>query len=146
MEIPAFVKDHGHIIAACIAGTLAIVAAIIRRDRRHERPSGRPFLRLLGLPFLYLLLGGGLLAGEHFIINVEPGGNLLSTENPGAILCLTGCIFIAAGVLWGVINVFRLLLWRPTRPKEAEAPSSDTAVKLDSQMLHATKAARKGTR
>src|SRR5258708_7477993 len=100
MNLTQLIKDRGHIIAACIAGTLAIIAAIIRRDRRHERPGGRPFARLLGLPLVYLLLGAGLLAGEHFIVNVEPGGNLLSTENPGAILCSTGCIFLAAGVIW----------------------------------------------
>jgi hypothetical protein len=146
MNLTQFIKDHGHIIAACIAGTLAITAAYIRRDRRFERSGGRPFLRLLGRPFLGLLLGGGLLAAEHFIVNVEPGGNLLSTENPGAILCLTGCIFVSAGVIWGVINVFRLLLWRPTVPAEPIAPSEDTAVKLDSQLLQAKKVARKSTK
>jgi hypothetical protein len=146
MNLTQFVKDHGHILAACIAGVFAITAAYIRRDRRFERSGGRPYLRLLGRPLLGLLLGAGLLAAEHFIVNVEPGGNLLSTENPGAILCLAGCIFLSAGVIWGVINVFRLLLWRPTVPAERSVPSGDTAVKLDSQLLQATKVARKSTR
>src|SRR5262249_709520 len=146
MNLTQFIKDHGHIIAACIAGVFAIIAAIIRRDRRFERSGGRPVKRLLGLPLLGLLLGGGLLAAEHFIVNVEPGGNLLSTETPGAILILAGCIFLSAGVIWGIINIFRLLLWRPTQPADLMAPSGDTAVKLDSQLLHAAKVTRKTKR
>jgi hypothetical protein len=144
MDLTKFIKDHGHIIAACIAGVFAITAAYIRRDRRFERSGGRPFLRLLGLPLLALLLGAGLLAAEFFVVNVEPGGDLLSTENPGAGLCLAGCVFVAAAFIWGVINVFRLLLWRtPPAAEPAAEAAGDTPPKLDSQLLQATPAPRK---
>jgi hypothetical protein len=62
-----FLSDYKQIVAAVIAGIFAIVAAYIRRDKTGEKAgAGIPVLSLLCLPFVYLLLGLGLLAVEFF--------------------------------------------------------------------------------
>src|SRR5262245_16978955 len=121
-----FAKDYAHIIAAVIAGTFAITAAYIRRDRRHEKPGsgGRPILGLLLPPLLALLIGGALLAAENYGFNTDPDGGF-TMDNPGAILSLTGCVFLAAGVLWLFVNFFRPVTW----PARVPAAGDDTQVK-----------------
>src|SRR5262245_11947781 len=125
MDLLHFAKDYAHIIAAVIAGTFAITAAYIRRDRRHERPGsgGRPILGLLLLPLLALLLGGALLACEYYVYNVDPEGGF-TMSNPGAILSLAGCILLASGVLWLFVNLFRLVTW-PARVLDAEPADAE---------------------
>jgi len=120
MDWRTLLSDQKQIIAAVIAGLLAIVAAYIRRDHRGEtHTSGTPVLGLLLFPLFYLLLGASLLYFEFYYWNVKPGGDL-SLSNPGAILCLAGCVFVVAGVVWFPINLIRLVLW--PRPPLTPAP------------------------
>jgi hypothetical protein len=127
MELLKFVREHQAIIGALIAGTFALTAAWIRRDRRWEKAgSKRPVMRLLLLPILSLLVGGGLLATEYFVFNLDPDGELIGVNNPGAILCLSGCLLLSAGLIWGVINLFRLMTW--PKPADADATTNGEAV------------------
>jgi hypothetical protein len=121
MDILKFIKEHQSIIAAVIGGVLAILAAYIRRDRSHAHPARhKPIWRLVLLPVLSLLLGAGLLAAENFVVNVDPDADLFSPDNPGALLCLGGCLLVSAGALWGFINFFRVI----ARLREPVAPDS----------------------
>jgi uncharacterized membrane protein HdeD (DUF308 family) len=107
MNWKTLLADNKQIIAALIAGVLAIVAAYIRRDKSGDRTDAKtPVLSLLLLPFLYLLLGIGLLAMEFFAMNVDG-----KDSSYGEILCLAGCVFVVAGVVWLPINLTRLLFW-----------------------------------
>ncbi len=116
MQIPPFVKENKEILAAVIGGTLAIIAAYIRRDKRPAKAhKKKPILRSLSLCLLSLILGVSCLAGEFFLFPINPEDEL-NTDNLGEILCLAGCLFLAAGVIWGSVNLIRLLLWR--RPVE----------------------------
>jgi hypothetical protein len=124
MLVPPFVKENKEIIAAVTGGTLAIIAAYIRRDKapvRHARR--RPIRNALLLSLLGLALGAACLAAEALFFPINPDVDDLSTENLGEILCLAGCVFVAAGIIWGVINVFRLVLW--TKPEDAVAVLDD---------------------
>ena len=124
MDVRTILSEQKQIIAAIIAGLFAIVAAYIRRDKSPERTGAkRPVLGLLLLPLGYLLVGVGLLAAEFFSLNVNPEGDL-SLDNPGAILCLAGCVFVVAGVVWLPINLIRLLTW----PKPKGTAGSLSAV------------------
>jgi hypothetical protein len=133
MNLVKFVEENKQIVAAVLAGIFAITAAYIRRDRRHEKAGGdRPFRRLMLPPLLCLVLGAGLLAAENYAYNFDPAGEWVSVHNPGAGLALGGCIFLAAGVIWGFIHFIRLLTL-PRRKEQPEgsvllAPSSSTTV------------------
>jgi hypothetical protein len=109
-EIKELVKHHQAIIAAVIAGTCAIVAAIIRREKMagpsHEK---KPIVKLGFLSFISLVLGAGLLAGEYFVLPADPESHLrLDNPDPGSLLMLGGWLFVAAGVVWGFVNLIRL--------------------------------------
>jgi hypothetical protein len=113
-------SEQKQIIAAVVAGLFAILAAYIRRDHKEEKAHVKvPVMGLLLWPLFYLLVGGSLLFVEFYYLNVIPGGDL-SLHNPGAILCLAGCVFVVAGVVWLPINLLRLMFWpRPKEPAEA---------------------------
>jgi hypothetical protein len=117
-----FLADNKQIIAAVVAGLFAITAAYIRRDKTGEKAGGKtPVLALLCFPFLYLILGLGMLAAEFFSPQfqmVEELGHR-NLSNPGEILSLAGCVFVVAGVLWLPINITRLMFW--PKPKLASA-------------------------
>jgi hypothetical protein len=138
MQVPPFVKENKEIIAAVTGGTLAIIAAYIRRDKspvRHARR--RPIRNALLLSLLGLALGAACLAAEALFFPINPDVDDLSTENLGEILCLAGCVFVAAGIIWGVINVFRLALWK--KPEDVVAPDdvpTPTTVPLSRKGKH----------
>jgi len=112
MNWKTLLSDNKQIIAALIAGALAIVAAYIRRGKSGDRAGAKiSVLGLLLLPFFYLLLGVGLLAVEFFAMNVDA-----KDGSYGEILCLAGCVFVVAAVVWLPINLTRLVFW--PRPKE----------------------------
>lgn len=130
MDFRTIFSDYKQIIAAVVAGIFAIAAAYIRRDKRFEKTSAKkPILSLLLLPLVYLVVGAGLLAVESFSLNLKPKGDL-SLDNPGAILCLAGCIFLVAGVAWLPLNLIRLLLW----PKPKEQPVLSSPVQADDSL------------
>jgi hypothetical protein len=123
MDIVGFVKQHGHIIGAIIAGTCALTAAFIRRDRRWEKTDSVPVFGLLVGPLFSILLGAACLAAEVYAFNIESTGDALAAD-PGTILAWFGCVLIAAGLLWFPYNVYRLITWpRPDLPVEP-APNS----------------------
>ena len=149
MELLKFVREHQAIIGAVIAGTFAITAAYIRRDRRWENKAGKtPVFRLLLFPVLGLLAGGGLLATEYFVFNLDPDGELIGLNNPGAALALGGCLLLSAGLIWGSINVVRALTW-PKMPEPDpgtdSVPAGDSVVP-QSAPLQAARAVRKAKR
>jgi len=123
MNWKTLLSDNKQIIAALIAGVLAIVAAYIRRDKSGDRAGAKiPVLGLLLLPFFYLLLGIGLLAVEFFAMNVEA-----KDAGYGEILCLAGCVFVVAGVVWLPINLTRLIFWPRPKEKVSPLPAAQTA-------------------
>ncbi len=146
MELLKFVREHQAIIGAVIAGTFAITAAYIRRDRRWENKAGKtPVFRLLLFPLLALLAGGGLLATEYFVFNLDPDGELIGLNNPGAALALGGCLLLSAGLIWGSINVVRALTWPKATdldPGTDSVPPSAVAAPK-SAPLQAARAVRK---
>jgi len=120
-ELKEFVKHHQAIIAAVIAGTCAIVAAVIRRERSNRQPhETKPIFKLLLLSLFSIVLGGALLGAEFKVLPADPE-KTLSLDNPGAIIMLAGWIFVAVGVVWGPINLIRL---RTARQKGKELASS----------------------
>ena len=58
-----------------------------------------------------LFLGAACLAAEFYLFPVN-ADDPLDSDNVGELLCLAGCVFVAAGVIWGVVNLIRLMLWR----------------------------------
>jgi len=125
MDVRTLFSEQKQLVAAIIAGLFAIVAAYIRRDKRPERTGAKkPILSLLLLPLGYLIVGTGLLAAEFFSLKIDPERDL-SLDNPGAILCLAGCVLVVAGVVWLPINFIRLLTW----PKPKELPGSSPAAR-----------------
>jgi hypothetical protein len=92
---------------------------------------------------LSLLIGGGCLAAEYFAYNIEPSGDIV-TGDTGTILALVGCVLIAAGLMWGPYNLYRLATWpKPPAPEEPEAePPSSVPVAASSL----AKAGRSGSR
>jgi hypothetical protein len=117
-NVISFVKQHGHIIGAIIAGTCALTAAYIRRDRRWEKTEGGvPVVGLLFGPLLSILLGAACLAAENYAYPIEPTGDALAAD-PGTILAWVGCVLISAGLLWFPYNIYRLITWpRPAEPE-----------------------------
>jgi uncharacterized membrane protein len=123
-EVIDFVRANGHLIAAVIAGTCALTAAYIRRDRRWERTeSGVPVFSLLMTPVIFILIGIGCLSAEFFVYNIESRPDLSDPglSDPGTLLALAGCVMIAAGLLWGPYNLYRLATW----PRPPEAPPGE---------------------
>jgi NhaP-type Na+/H+ or K+/H+ antiporter len=132
MDLLKIASEQKQIIAAVVAGIFAISAAYIRRDKRPEQTrTKKPVLSLLAFPVFYLILGIALLAVEFFSVNVNPDGEL-NLDNPGSILCLAGCVFVVAGVVWLPINLSRLVLWptpkEPTTSSIVVAPASAVIV------------------
>jgi hypothetical protein len=127
MLVPPFVKENKEIIAAVVGGTLAIIAAYIRRDKRPVKAKKRPIQRALVLCLLSLVLGAACLAAEARFFPINPEDDL-NTDNFGEILCLAGCLFLAAGVIWGFVNLVRLLLWRKPVPEEVPVEAAEGPV------------------
>ncbi len=116
-DLPSFVTEYKEIVVAIIAGIFGVIVAIIRRPPR-EHTAKKPFPVMLIASVLSLLIGGGLLAAEYFKFNLDPDGEL-SLQNPGAILSLAGCMFVAAGLIWTPLNLLHLL--RPAATKFPDA-------------------------
>src|SRR5262245_4238571 len=131
MDIVTFVKQHGHIIGAIIAGTCALTAAYIRRDRRWDKTEGRvPVVGLLFGPLLSILIGAACLAGEYYAYPIEPASDPLAAADTGTILAWVGSVLISAGLMWVPYNVDRLFTWpRPAEPAlEFEEPPASAPV------------------
>lgn len=145
MDVRSIFSDQKQIIAAVVAGIFAITAAYIRRDKRADQSKAKiPVLRLLGFPLFYLIVGAGLLAVEFFYVNVNADGDL-GLDNPGAILCLAGCVFVVAAVVWLPLNVVRLLAWpRPQEMTGGSLPIQTAAVDSVSLMPTPAKKAKRG--
>jgi hypothetical protein len=127
-KIFTFIAENKQIIAAVLAGTLAIIAAYIRRDKRLEQRSAKkPVIRLTAIPIFYLLVGFGCLGAEFFAFNVKDP-KTPDFNDPGSFLVLVGCVFVAAGAVWLPINLSRLVLW----PTPKDLPTSSTVVKSSS--------------
>ncbi len=131
MDIVKFLKEHGHLIAAVIAGTCALTAAYIRRDRRWEKSeTGRaPFLGLMLPPLLSIVLGAACLAGEYFAYPIEPTGDALASD-PGTMLAWVGSVLIAAGLLWLPYNLYRFASWpKPAAEEPLDVIAADAPAK-----------------
>jgi putative flippase GtrA len=121
-ELKEFVKHHQSIIAAVIAGTCAIIAAFIRRDRTQRQPhETKPIFKLVLLSIFSMVLGAGLLGAEMFVLPADPALPL-NLDNPGAIVQLAGCLFLAAGLVWAPINLLRLRTAKQEGKKLASVP------------------------
>src|SRR5262245_54179356 len=82
-ELREFVKDQQAIIAAVIAGTCAIVAAVIRRERSTRQPhETKPIFKLVLLSLFSIVLGGALLGAEYKVLPADPD-KPLNLDNPG---------------------------------------------------------------
>jgi len=132
MDIVSFIKQHGHIIGAAIAGTCALTAAYIRRDRRWERTESVPIFGLLFGPLLSILIGVACLAAEYYAYNIESTGDALAAD-PGTILVWFGSVLIAAGLLWFPYNIYRLITW-PAPDPEAALDRKRRSAAFDSSM------------
>jgi hypothetical protein len=122
-----FVKQNGHLIAAVIAGTCALTAAYIRRDRRWEKSETVPFFGLMVPPLLSIVLGVGCFAAEIYVYNIDPPADQSDPGlgDPGTMLVLIGSVLVAAGLLWGPYNLYRLVTWpRPPADQGEEPPPS----------------------
>jgi len=116
-----FVRANGHLIAACIAGTCALTAAYIRRDRRWERNESRvPILGLLFPPVFAMIVGVGCLAIENFVYPIEPGG-VSEPGDPGPMFAWFGSVMIAAGLIWLPYNIYRMAKWPRPQPVDDDA-------------------------
>ena len=139
MDYRTILAEQKQIIAAFIAGMFAIIAAYIRKDKGLEQTRiKRPVTRLLLVPIMYLVLGASLLAVEFFAVNVKPDVDL-GFGNPGSLLCLAGCVFLVASVVWLPINFIRLIFWRaPVKP--TPSVKSSTSVNIPNPSSSAAKA------
>jgi len=111
-DLKHLVMQYKEIIVAVVTGSALIFAAYLRRPPRATHGAKNPAGFFLLLSLGSLLAGGGLLAAEYFQIHLDPDVQLnqLTQDHPGNILCLAGCILVAAGVIWTPINLLRLLL------------------------------------
>jgi len=121
IQIPPIIKENKEIVAAVLGGTLAIIAAYIRRDKTKAQAKKKPKLMIW---LFCALLGAGCLFAEYrfFWINPNPVDQLNTDnieENAGELLILAGCVFLAAGLIWGFINLIRLMAWQAP-PAEIE--------------------------
>jgi hypothetical protein len=108
-EVLRFISDNKTIVAALITGLCTVLAALMRRDHKPGAPN--PFLRHLLASVASLVVGGGLLGVEYFVYPLDPEGDL-GLHNPGAILCLAGCVLVSAGFFWTIVNGLRVLFGR----------------------------------
>jgi hypothetical protein len=133
-----FVKQYKEIIAATTGGLLAIIAAYIRREKSVDGKPKRkkPILRSLMWSVFCVILGLACLAGEASLFPVNPDVNDANLEkivndtrldNLGELLILLGCVFVAAGAIGALLNVFRLLLWRKPEPEPVPVEHSRSA-------------------
>jgi uncharacterized membrane protein YidH (DUF202 family) len=130
IQIPPIIKENKEIVAAVLGGTLAIIAAYIRRDRTKAQAKKKPRLTIW---LFCILLGAGCLFAEYkfFWINPNPIDQLNTDnieENAGELLILAGCVFLAAGLIWGFVNMIRLMSWQEPSPEvETVVPVTDPA-------------------
>ena len=126
-DLPFNFPEYKEIIIAFIAGLFAVTAAYIKRPGRAPE-SGQapknPAVMLLLVSFVSLLLGVGMLAAERLVVqlNLDPAGEL-SIENPGAILCLAGCMLISIGAIWTLVNLCRLAFGAARAVPKDEPPA-----------------------
>jgi hypothetical protein len=108
MQVPPLIKENKEIVAAVIGGTLAIIAAYIRRDKSKSKRS-RPILTGFVRCLVALVLGAGCLVAEFKFFPVHSDDDEFNPENIGEVLILAGCVLLCAGIIWGFVNFCRML-------------------------------------
>ncbi len=107
MDPQALLSEHKELIAVVVAGLFSIVAALIKSKMQPSPP-----LRWFLASVVCFLLGSLLLFLEYSRYPFDPNAEL-TLSNTGAILALTGCLCVAAGGIWGMIQFTRLFTSSP---------------------------------
>jgi hypothetical protein len=103
MDLSKLWADYKEVILVLAAGLFSILAALIKSKLRPSPPLLWFFAALL-----CLAAGAALLFGESVQFHFDPEAPL-DQDNKGAMLALGGCLLLAAGGIWAVINFLRLL-------------------------------------
>lgn len=117
MDLQTFIQENKEIVGVVIAGLFGIVAALIKSKMKFSPPVlwlfASLFCLMVGLTMLFIERN---MTGLHFF--PEDG---ISTESKGAMLALGGCLLVATGAIWGIINLLRLFVGGP-KPLPDAAP------------------------
>jgi hypothetical protein len=109
MDLQTFFSENKEVVAVVIAGLFGILAALIKSKMKLSPPLLWFFASLV-----CAVVGAGLLFVEYNQpqLYFDPDAGL-SLENKGSILALAGCLLLATGGIWGMINFLRLFIGGP---------------------------------
>ena len=107
MDLQTLLSENKELVMVVVAGLFGIVAALIKSKMKLS-----PALLWFFASLLCLGAGCALLFLEYsqFHFNPEEG---LSLDNKGSLLALGGCLLVAAGGIWGIVNFLRLFVGNP---------------------------------
>jgi hypothetical protein len=103
MDLSKLWAEHKEVILVLVAGLFSILAALIKSKMKLSPPVLWFFASLA-----CLAAGGALLFLESVQLHFDPEA-ALDQDNKGAMLALGGCLLLAAGGIWAIINFLRLL-------------------------------------
>jgi len=107
MDLQALLSEHKELVGVVVAGIFGIAAALIKSKMKLSPPLIWFFVSLLCLG-----VGAALLLLEQIQFYFDPHAGV-GLHNKGSLLALSGCLLLAAGGIWGIINFLRLFLDRP---------------------------------
>jgi hypothetical protein len=107
MDLQGFFNEHKELVGIVIGGLFAIVAALIKSKMKFSPPVLWFFASLI-----CLAVGGALLFMESEKYHFDPEVGV-SLDNKGSLFALGGCLLVATGAIWGIINFGRLFIGRP---------------------------------
>jgi len=107
MDFQALLSEHKELVGVVVAGVFGIVAALIKSKMKFSAPLIWFFVSLF-----CLAAGAALLFLEQAQFHFDPHAGV-GLQNRNSLLALAGCLLLAAGGIWGIINFLRLFLDRP---------------------------------